>query len=196
MTVLTLEKPREITDVIMKETALAISFGVVYFAMCVMNPLAGLTGVAGLVSANIRWANLLRVFALVSPGSAIGIGLANVAYTWYSGKGIFGTYMVVNILCVAVSLGVYYVSQKVGRGYVKDLVILAVFGLITGIITKLNLVIIAILFDGETLGLLFEAAVWVKIGISVAVFMAGYPLLMLVRRVTDGNKNEQGSITQ
>lgn len=192
MTVLTLEKERTISEVLVKETAMAVSFGIVYFIMCVINPLAGLSGAVGLFSANIRWANLLRAFSLVSPGASIGIFMANTAFFAYSGKVIYGSYSLINLSCLVVSLGVYAYLQKTDRGYKREILCLAGLGLFTGILTKLNLVFIAILLEGASISLLFESMVWVKIGISVATFTAGYPLLMLVRRVQN-DKHEQGS---
>jgi len=190
---ITLNRDNSILLVILKEMGIAISFGVVYFTMCVMNPLAGLTGIAGLFSANIRWASLLRAFALVSPSSSIGIGFATIAYTVYSGKIVNPTQLIVNVLVTAIAIGIYFLSRKIGRSKLKDISLLAIFGLLVGIITKLNLVLIAVIMGESTFAILFESVVWLKILLSMVLFMAGYPLLMIVRRVQNEDKYEKGS---
>lgn len=162
---------------ITKQAAVAVGIGVIYFIMCVINPLNLLVGASSLAAfANIRWANLLRGFVLFSPGAAFGIAAGAHAFNVYSGKAALLAYSAMPLIQLGISLVAYGISKAWGRSMAKDLTILAVYGLIVGLIATLHLQTFAVLFHGSTWGELASWAAQWKVLTHVAVFMLGYPV--------------------
>jgi hypothetical protein len=171
------------TKAIAKSVAIAITFAVLYFIMCVINPFNYLTGAASLATfANIRWANILKSFALVSPASTIGIFFGSRAFDIYTGKAVLAAYPIMPMIYLALGLGVYWVSQKWGRSTAKDLTILTVFAVITALLVSMNLIGFAAIFGGTALGQLFTTGVLVKVLSHIVVFWAGYPIVRMLEK--------------
>lgn len=174
----TLNNQRTLTQTIVKEGAIVITFAVLYFAMVNMNPWAGLTGMANLaILSNIRIANILKAFVIVSPSAVGGIAMGAYAFNMYSGKVAFGAYSAMPFITMCIGALAFFVSAKIGRSTIKDLSVLAVYGLITGLVVSLNLVAISTLVSNETWSMIFTTAVQLKIAFHIITPMIGYPLV-------------------
>jgi hypothetical protein len=179
----TLNKMKVTTRQLTKQLIIAVCFSIGYFTLVRLNPFAALTGVASLaVFSNIRIAEILKAFALVSPGAVGGIAIGAYTFNVYSGKIAIGAYSAIPTMIMLVGLATCFISHTIGRSIKKDLSLLAVYGLLSGLIVSLNLVTIAVLFDSETWSNLFTAGALWKIAFNVALPLTGYPLVRLIER--------------
>lgn len=161
-----------------KQVVIAIGIGTLYFIMCVLNPFNLLTGAASLAAfANIRWANLLRAFVIASPGAALGIAGGAHIFNIYSGKVAIGAYPIIPMIAVIVGLGTYYLGQKIGRSTLKDISLIAGYGLIMGLVSTLHLTSIAVIMDGSAWGELTSFAAQWKIFTHTLIPVLGYPFV-------------------
>lgn len=163
---------------IAKQIAISIGVGTVYFIMCLINPFQLLTGTASILSfLNIRWANILKAFAISSPGAIFGIAAASWSFNVYSGKIALGAYPLMPTIHLLLAFAAYSFTQKWGRSTFKDIVILSVFAIFTALFASINLTGIAILFSVSTWADLFTLPILWKIFTHIATFLAGYPLV-------------------
>lgn len=138
------------------------------------------------IGKSLRFGTMLRAFSLISPGSAIGVTIGSGWYSTSTSAGIL--FIPARWVAAIVGVAVYYISQRWGRSTVKDLTLLAIAGLISGTVTALKILIIA-----KSFGDVFQdpaqiAALW-KIGVTMAMTMAGYPFVLAFEAVRGSGKN-------
>lgn len=188
---------KTIAKTVVNQAAISLCVATLYFAMCIVNPFNMLTGAAALASfANIRWANLLRAFVIISPGAAVGIGAGAHAYNMYRGASLLGAFPVIPFIATTVGLAMYSISQKWGRSTKKDLTLIFIYGLIMGLTVTVNHVGIAVMLsDAVWAELLTFAAFW-RLFTSIAVPLMGYPLVRYYESVVRNKEDEKGNLTK
>ena len=157
-----------------KQVAVAVSFATLYFIMTSINPLAGLTGAASLSAfLNIRWANLLRGFAVFSPSAIIGMALGGHAWNVYSGKAMLFSYGFTPMLTAAISVAIYVLGSK-GKNWKRDVAVLAIGGALTGLVVSMRLAGFAMVLDSEVWTSLLSLGVLWKVMWHSTLYVGGY----------------------
>jgi len=170
----------ERNNVLIKEISIAVVVGLSYFLLLATNPSHYLTGAASIAAlANVRWANMLRPMALSHPLSAVGIASGSWAFNLYSGKAFFGAYSIMPVLFLGLALLMHKLANYEGRTLRKDLFILTLWGLLSGILASLHLTSVAMLFDFSVWEKVFSIAFSWKVFSHVMVLWIGYPLVLL-----------------
>lgn len=178
--------------VVAMAAAWSISIAVLYFSLCIMNPMqaSGSFAAWGVIDpTNIRWSLMLRSFLVVNPFTAVGCMMGSMAFSAYQGKLLTGFYLITPFIYAAITFGAYKVSQKVGRSVIKDATIIFTTGFIIGIGTSINLSAI-----GLAAGL--ESAVWTLVIIDAIVaglttVLGYFVLVMPFEKVMRGVKNRK-----
>ena len=157
-----------------KQVAVAVSFATLYFVMTAVNPLASLTGAASLSAfLNIRWANLLRGFAVFSPAAIVGTALGGHAWNVYSGKAMLFSYGFTPMLTAAISVAIYVLGSK-GKNWKRDVAVLAIGGALTGLVVSMRLAGFAMLLDSEVWTSLLSLGVLWKVIWHAGLYVGGY----------------------
>lgn len=139
------------------------------------------TALQGLpIAWTFRAANTLRALVIANPAVAFGVGLGGHWFNVASGKAMLWTFPFLSAMHVAVGVCAWKMSKLWGRSTVKDLTILALYGLIMGILVSMNLTAYAAVLNlagADHLGKLFSITAALKISTNVVETMLGYPLL-------------------
>jgi hypothetical protein len=171
-----LEKENIVTSFV-KQIAITICIGALYFFMLIHNPGNYLVGLPGIESiSNIRWANVLRPLALIFPASVFGISAGAYMFNVYTGKILIGMYPIMPFIILGVAIVMCSLSNIWGRSTSKDLIVLTLWGLIIGVMVSLHITSIAILLTPVTWGKLLSIGVAWKIFTHIAVMWIGYPI--------------------
>ena len=166
--------PITVSKAVVKEMGIALAIGVGYFTLCVINPFQSLTAITSLsVLSNVRIADVLRAKAISSIAAAAGIAAGAHFYNVYSGKVLLGAYPIMPLIIFGIWATAHQVSKRVGKSTKKDLAVIGVAGLLTGIVVTLHLTSIAMLIDAEWTKLLTMGAMWKMINHAI-VSMVGY----------------------
>lgn len=157
-----------------KQVAIGITFATLYFILTAVNPLATMTGASSLSAwFNIRWANILRGFAVFSPAAIIGMSLGAHWWNVYSGKASLFSYGFTPMLTLLISIGIFKFSTQ-GKNTLRDVIVLAIGGALTGAVVTLRLAGFAMLLDNQIwTELLTYAAMW-KITWHIMLYVGGY----------------------
>lgn len=179
---LTLNKVNDKAMYIAKEAGISAVIGLTYFGLCVINPAQSLVALTSITTLGlVRIADVLRAGALYSPGVAAGVAFGAHYYNVYTGKIAIGAYPIMPIIIFGIWMFIQQLSKKWGHSAVKDLALIGLAGLLTGIVVTAHLTSIAALLSGTSWGKLLTAAAAYKIATHVFVPMLGYPLFKKLR---------------
>lgn len=168
---------------IVKQSAIALSVTAAYMLLCNINPATAFVGVsAWTFIASLRLSNLLRPLVLAFPAAAFGIAMGSYLFNVQSGKIAFGVYAVMPVIMLGIGLFIAGLSKLWGRSILKDLSLTALYGLLSGLVVSMNIVALAVIFKDGFIDKLLTSAVLTKVGLHVAISLAGYPILRLVER--------------
>jgi hypothetical protein len=165
-----------------KTMAIVIGFAIIYALMTIYSPVFAKSSFAGMVfGKTLRLANMLRAFALITPLAPIGTAIGSASLKLGSGL----TEYVGTTLNLLLGLFIYRQSQRFGRSMVKDLSLLAFYGLVSGLIVTVTHAGFASLLGIAGFKDLVTEMLTFKMLTSMVIYMAGYPFVgvwELVRR--------------
>ena len=156
-----------------------VSISLLYFGICEMTPLLSKSPYLGSFGKAIRLANSLRALVVVSPYAIIGTGVGALMFSIANGNVALGAGAI--IPAIVTSIGLYINRVYKEKTFLKDLFFITIYGILASLVVSTNL--ISMLYVAG----LFNNTVWLalmsKIGITVATMLAGYPLVILYRKV-------------
>ena len=157
---------------------ISVTFGALYYVLAAWNPALS-KSVAGPFAMTFRLSHLLRAFTLwLGPAVPFGTFLGSQAF-----NGSLGMPSFVPIVNLAICLGIAAVSRFWGRSYLKDIVLLLLYAVLTGLVVSLKLTTIALVLDPASWQPLLTSAILLKIATHSLVYMAGYPILLVAEKV-------------
>lgn len=188
---LALERVKPLSKTVVKEVTMAVAITIGYFTLCVINPFQSVTAFLSLTLPNVRIAEALRPLSLRSLGAVAGISTGAWMYNLYTGKALLGVYPAIPVIMGAIWTGVHFASKAWGKSYKKDLTLVALGGLATGLLVTLHLTSLAILLQGSVWSEALKfGALW-KIASHVIVPVMSYMLFNSVKGLYEANRNSK-----
>jgi hypothetical protein len=168
--------------------AITISIAAVYFGICEATPFVSKAVLfSGGFGKAIRFANVLRALVLVSPAAIIGTGIGATLFSIANGSIGFGAQMLVPSIMVIFGLMLNRFCINIEKPTLyKDLFVLSIYGLFTGLIVSFNNILLMISV-GKFTNVVFWA-VGIKLLNSMFTVMVGYPLVLAWRKLQSINK--------
>jgi hypothetical protein len=158
---------------------ITLSVTALYVALCYINlPLAKSSAQGMIFGDTLRVANALRGLMLEVPAASLGVALGGYAMNLLTGTVMWWGMFINPVVQLAAGLASYRVTHAWGRSFLKDTVILAVLGLVGGVVIALNLSAAASVVHGTMLGQLLTMAAFTKITSNVVVTVIGGTLVL------------------
>jgi hypothetical protein len=161
--------------------AIVVSIALLYVGLCELTPILSKTPVlTATFGKTLRLANMLRALVLVSPAGVIGTGVGALLFSISNGSISFGAQSIVPVMITMFGLVInrLYTTPTM----VKDLSLLAVYGMFSGLMVSMNNTLM-LLSVGKLDGLI-SSAITGRVIISMFTVMAGYPLVLAWRKLT------------
>jgi hypothetical protein len=156
------------------QVVIALSFAALYYGMVMYSPVPAKSSLIGMVfGKTLRLANMLRAFVLVTPMAPVGTAIGAYLMKVHAG---FGEYLG-SSLNLILGLSIYRVSKKVGRSVLKDLVLLATYGFLSGLIITITHAGLAAFMNLGTFTSLLYGLLTFKLVTSTVIYLAGYPFV-------------------